>query len=98
LKGGYALELRFKAARSTVDIDLTLQRVEAATSADRDTNQVVREMLQNAADISLGDWFAYTVGQPVLDLTAVIYGGALTVYLPIRDSSHARTPEHGRNL
>ncbi len=27
LKGGYALELRFKAARSTVDIDLTLQQV-----------------------------------------------------------------------
>jgi hypothetical protein len=26
LKGGYALELRFKAARSTVDIDLTLQQ------------------------------------------------------------------------
>jgi hypothetical protein len=25
LKGGYALELRFKAARATVDIDLTLQ-------------------------------------------------------------------------
>lgn len=28
LKGGYALELRFKAARSTVDIDLTVQRGE----------------------------------------------------------------------
>lgn len=27
LKGGYALELRFKDARSTVDIDLTVQRV-----------------------------------------------------------------------
>ena len=27
LKGGYALELRFKAARSTVDIDLTVQRI-----------------------------------------------------------------------
>jgi len=26
LKGGYVLELRFKAARSTVDIDLTVQR------------------------------------------------------------------------
>jgi hypothetical protein len=53
LKGGYALELRFKTARSTVDIDLTLQRV-AATSAGRDTNQVVLEMLQSAADIPLG--------------------------------------------
>jgi hypothetical protein len=76
LKGGYALELRFKAARSTVDIDLTLQRVGAATPEGRDTNQVVREMLQNAADVSLGDWFEYMIGPPVLDLTAAPYGGA----------------------
>ena len=34
LKGGYALELRFKDARSTVDIDLTMQRV-AATARTR---------------------------------------------------------------
>ena len=40
LKGGYALELRFKAARSTVDIDLTVQRVAASASGDQ--NQVVR--------------------------------------------------------
>ena len=76
LKGGYALELRFKAARSTVDIDLTLQRVVAATSAGGDTNQVVREMLQSAADIPLGDWFEYAIGPPVMDLTAAPYGGA----------------------
>ena len=75
LKGGYALELRFKAARSTVDIDLTLQRV-AATSSGVDTNQVVREMLQNVADVPLGDWFEYLIGPPVLDLTAAPYGGA----------------------
>ncbi len=75
LKGGYALELRFKAARSTVDIDLTLQRV-AATSSGVDTNQVVREMLQNMADVPLGDWFEYLIGPPVLDLTAAPYGGA----------------------
>ncbi len=75
LKGGYALELRFKAARSTVDIDLTLQRV-AATSSGVDTNQVVREMLQNVADVALGDWFEYLIGPPLLDLTAAPYGGA----------------------
>ena len=75
LKGGYALELRFKTARSTVDIDLTLQRV-AATSSGVDTNQVVREMLQNVADVPLGDWFEYLIGPPVLDLTAAPYGGA----------------------
>ena len=66
LKGGYALELRFKAARSTVDIDLALQEV-AATSRSGDTNRVVREMLQAVAGISLGDWFEYTIGPPVMD-------------------------------
>jgi len=75
LKGGYALELRFKTARSTIDIDLTVQRV-AAPSPNVDTNQVVREMLQGAADVPLGDWFEYVIGPPVLDLTAAPYGGA----------------------
>jgi len=76
LKGGYALELRFKAARSTVDIDLTLQRVTAATSSGDDTNQVVRSMLQSVANLSLGDWFEFEIGPPVMDLTAAPYGGA----------------------
>ena len=74
LKGGYALELRFKAARSTVDIDLTVQRVAASASSDQ--NQIVREMLQSAADISLGDWFEFAVGPASMDLTAAPYGGA----------------------
>jgi hypothetical protein len=74
LKGGYALELRFKAARSTVDIDLTVQRLPA--SADNDQNQIVRDMLQAAADVPLGDWFEFTFGPPVMDLTAAPYGGA----------------------
>jgi len=70
LKGGYALELRFKAARATVDIDLTL------TAVVDDTNQVVREMLQSAADVYLGDWFEFVIGPPAMDLTAAPYGGA----------------------
>ena len=74
LKGGYALELRFKAARSTVDIDLTVQRV-MPTGAGANTNQVIREMLQRAAGISFGDWFEYAIGPPVMALTAAPYGG-----------------------
>ncbi|MBV9158741.1 MAG: nucleotidyl transferase AbiEii/AbiGii toxin family protein [Acidobacteriaceae bacterium] len=74
LKGGYALELRFKAARSTVDIDLTVQRLPA--SAGNDQHQIVRDMLQAAADVPLGDWFEFTFGSPVMDLTAAPYGGA----------------------
>ena len=74
LKGGYALELRFKTARSTVDIDLTVQRV--AASAGGDENQAVRQMLQSAAAVALGDWFEFRIGLPVMDLTAAPYGGA----------------------
>jgi hypothetical protein len=76
LKGGYALELRFKTARATVDIDLTLQRVVAGTVAVGDTNRIVREMLQRAAGISLGDCFEFVIGPPVMDLMAAPYGGA----------------------
>jgi hypothetical protein len=74
LKGGYALELRFRTARATVDLDLTVQRIAATTEAD--ANQVVRDMLQDTASFSLGDWFEYTIGPPVLDLDAAPYGGA----------------------
>ena len=74
LKGGYALELRFRTARTTVDIDLTVQRIAAATEAE--ANQIVRDMLQDAASFSLGDWFEYAIGPPVLDLDAAPYGGA----------------------
>ena len=59
-----------------MDIDLTWQRVGAATSAGGDPNQIVRGMLQSVADIPLGDWFEYAIGPPVIDLTAAPYGGA----------------------
>ncbi|MGO9436104.1 MAG: nucleotidyl transferase AbiEii/AbiGii toxin family protein [Terracidiphilus sp.] len=75
LKGGYALELRFKAARSTIDIDLALQRVVAAAEDGAVVGEI-RDMLQIAADVSLDDWFEYMIGPPVLDLTAAPYGGA----------------------
>jgi hypothetical protein len=76
LKGGYALELRFKTARSTVDIDLTMQSVLTPQSTSNDANQIVREMLQSVADGPLGDWFEYVIGPPVMDLAAAPYGGA----------------------
>jgi hypothetical protein len=76
LKGGDALELRFKTARSTVDIDLTLQRIVALTSASSDANEVVGSMLRSAANVSLGDHFEFSIGLPIMDLTAAPYGGA----------------------
>ena len=75
LKGGYALELRFKAARSTIDIDRTLQRVVGSVE-DSDPVRAIREMLQAMAEVPFDDWFEYTIGPPVMDLTAALYGGA----------------------
>ena len=88
LKGGYALELRFKAARSTVDIDLTVMQMAATITESDETNQTVREMLQGAADFPLGDWFGYTIGPPAMDLTAAPYGGAR---YPVEARMDART-------
>ena len=69
LKGDYALELRFKSARSTIDIDLTVQRV-VGTVEGSGPVRAIREMLQAMADVSFDDWFEYTIGPPVMDITA----------------------------
>ena len=73
LKGGYALELRFKAARATVDIDLTVRNIPGMNA---DQNQVLRAMLQTAANVPFVDWFEFVVGPASMDLTAAPYGGA----------------------
>jgi hypothetical protein len=77
LKGGYAMELRIKAARTTKDIDLTMRS--ASTSGakkDNKKNLAVLEKLQEAAAFSGDDFFVYTIGEPIADLDAAPYGGA----------------------
>ena len=76
LKGGYALELRFKSARSTVDIDLTLEQVPQMPAGAGQDNQIIRDLLQASAGVDLKDWFEFSVGSPMMDLTAAPYGGA----------------------
>jgi hypothetical protein len=74
LKGGYALELRFDTARSTVDIDLTLRNVPNTKRGE--ANERIRGLLQRAAGIDLRDWFEFVIGPPIMDLNAAPYGGA----------------------
>src|SRR3984957_8111061 len=77
LKGGYAMELRIKAARATKDIDLTMRS--ASTSGEKrddKKNLAVLEKLQEAAAFSSDDFFVYTIGEPIADLDAAPYGGA----------------------
>jgi hypothetical protein len=69
------LELRFKSARSTIDIDLTVRGATGATESG-EVELAIREMLQERASVSLNDWFEFTIGPPMMDLTAAPYGGA----------------------
>ncbi len=73
LKGGYAMELRVKHARSTKDIDLVIKadRIETRDAQD----QAIRHMLQEAVQDNSEDFFEFLVGAPTLDLEAIPYGG-----------------------
>jgi hypothetical protein len=77
LKGGYAMELRIKAARTTKDIDLTMRSASSSgEKKDDKTNLAVLGKLQEAAAFSRDDFFVYTIGEPISDLDAAPYGGA----------------------
>jgi len=77
LKGGYAMELRIKAARTTKDIDLTMRSVfSSGEKQDDKKNLAVLEKLQEAAAFSSDDFFVYAIGEPIADLDAAPYGGA----------------------
>ena len=74
LKGGYAMELRIRSARTTRDIDLALRRLPEGA---KDWNPMaMRDLLTQASDVDLGDGFAFVIGEPTLDLDAAPYGGS----------------------
>lgn len=65
LKGGYAVELRLPGrARSTEDIDLLVADPGALTSIDLDWTHAIREVLQDAADRDLNDFFTFRIKVP----------------------------------
>lgn len=62
LKGGYAMELRFRPhARTTKDLDLSCDRGAAGGGAAGQVD-VVRERLQQAAARDLGDFLVFRIG------------------------------------
>lgn len=67
LKGGYAMELRFDAARSTRDLDFTLRKGHSDSALD---------LFQRAASVAIGDFFTFRVGAATADLDSAPYGGA----------------------
>lgn len=74
LKGGYALELRFREARSTRDLDFTIRTGLRNGEGDRVT--ALREHLQSAALVRLPDYFAFIVGEAISTLDQAPEGGA----------------------
>jgi predicted nucleotidyltransferase component of viral defense system len=72
LKGGYAMELRIRAARTTRDVDLAIRNL--PTKKWDDT--AIRNLLESAASVDLQDGFEFTIGAPTMDLDAAPYGGS----------------------
>ncbi len=75
LKGGYAMELRYRPrARTTRDIDLT-----CAATGDIELQarlRIVREQLQAAAEIDLGDYLTFRIEEARAELAGAPLGGA----------------------
>ena len=71
LKGGYAMELRLRTARTTKDIDISLPAEAVAKFGEE-----ILKRLQDNAWTDLGDFFAFVIGEPQLDLKAAPQGGA----------------------
>ena len=74
LKGGYAMELRIRAARTTRDIDLAIRHL--PQGARQWEEAAIRGLLEHAAGIDLQDGFEFAVGEPTMDLDAAPYGGS----------------------
>ncbi|MCC6264302.1 MAG: nucleotidyl transferase AbiEii/AbiGii toxin family protein [Bryobacterales bacterium] len=66
LKGGYAMELRFHTARATKDLDFTV----------RANPDGVLGYVQDAGTLGSGDFFAFRVGEAMMDLDGAPYGGS----------------------
>jgi hypothetical protein len=74
LKGGFAMDLRFRPhARTTKDVDLSII---VPAGADGPSTAALRERLQAAADIDAGDHLSYRIGEPRRELTNAPRGGA----------------------
>ncbi len=76
LKGGYAMELRMQEARTTKDIDLTLENPQHLSDNSESLNERLRERLQEQTSNDLGDYFIFLIGESIMDIDATPYGGA----------------------
>lgn len=77
LKGGYAMELRFRPrARTTRDVDLTIGDAVAPQQLAKRLDEV-HEALQLAAERNLGDFFEFTIEPARSEIQAAPAGGGV---------------------
>jgi len=75
LKGGFAMDLRFRPqARTTKDVDLAASL--ATAEPDAKLTATIRDRLQQAVDHDLGDYITFRIGEPKKELTNAPKGGA----------------------
>jgi len=76
LKGGYAMELRYRPkARTTKDIDLSVASDGAGADLQTRLNDV-RDALQSAVEVDLNDFLTYLIGAASTELQGAPQGGA----------------------
>jgi Nucleotidyl transferase AbiEii toxin, Type IV TA system len=74
LKGGFAMDLWFRPrARATKDVDLSIALAPDALPVD--FSGVLRERIQEVADVDLSDYLTYRIGTPRHELTDAPWGG-----------------------
>ena len=77
LKGGFAMDLRFRPhARTTKDVDLGMSLVSAEPVAD--FSGALRDRIQEAVDVDLRDYLSYRIGAPKQEFTNAPKGGGDT--------------------
>jgi len=76
LKGGYAMELRIRTARTTKDIDLTLHDGGRLAKDPGERRNQMRAMLQESASIEFRDYFVFLIGQASDNLDGAPEGGS----------------------
>ncbi len=74
LKGGFAMELRYRPhARTTRDVDLTIRTTDARELAER--LNAIREQLQEVAELDMGDHLEFRIASAKKQLPGAPQGG-----------------------
>ncbi len=77
LKGGFAMELRYRPrARTTKDVDLTVGLALAAANREAGLTELLRDKLQEASEVDLGDFLQFRIGTSQAELDGAPLGGA----------------------